>query len=201
MDKTEFLRIVQEELAGLPEEDRKSSLEYFSEMIADRMEDGMSEQEAVASLGEPREAARQILLDTPLPALVKARMKPGHRLCAWEIVLLVLGAPLWLPLILTAGILLLVVLLVLWLIPFLCVVLMLSAAFSALACILSCVVVLFHGRLANGLLMLGFALILVGLSVFAWFILRGVFRGTLYVSKKLLRAVKSLFIGKKEDRS
>ena len=48
MSKTEFLTELKKALEGLPEEDIEKSLEYYSEMIDDRIEDGLSEEEAVA---------------------------------------------------------------------------------------------------------------------------------------------------------
>jgi uncharacterized membrane protein len=38
----------------------------------------------------------------PLTKLVKEKIKPSHRLKAWEIILLILGSPIWAPLLLTA---------------------------------------------------------------------------------------------------
>ena len=113
MKKNEFLLELKERLVGLPETDMKQSLDYYTEMIDDRMEDGLSEEEAVAAIGDLDEIVRQILTETPHPpATVKKEQKNQKRgLEVWMIVLLVLGALLdvWG---LAAGIALLVVLLV-----------------------------------------------------------------------------------------
>ena len=61
------------------------------------MEEGLSEEEAVAAVGPVDEIVRQIA-DTPLAKLAKERMRPRRQLKAWEIVLLVLASPLWLSL-------------------------------------------------------------------------------------------------------
>ena len=73
MNKYEFLGRLRERLAGLPPKDIDASLDYYAELIADRIEDGMSEEEAVAALGTIDEIVAQILEDTPLPKLVKER--------------------------------------------------------------------------------------------------------------------------------
>ena len=96
----------------MPTEDMERFIAYYSEMIDDRMEDGMTEEEAVATMDTPDEAVDQILEDTPLSKIVKQKIKPTHRLRAWEIVLIVLGSPVWVPLLLTAGILVLSMLVV-----------------------------------------------------------------------------------------
>ena len=114
MNKQQFLAAIGEQIRSLPQTDVEKSLDYYREMIDDRMEDGLSEEEAVAALGSPEEIAAQILMETPLPKLVKAKLKPSRALRAWEIVLLVLGSPVWLPLLLAAGIIVLAVYIVLW---------------------------------------------------------------------------------------
>lgn len=98
MRKEEFLAEVKERLAGLPAQELEKSLEYYREMIEDRIEDGMEEEEAVAEMGSVEEAAEEILRGTPLPKLVKTKMKLSRTLRIWEIVLLIAGAPVWLPL-------------------------------------------------------------------------------------------------------
>ena len=52
MKKQEFLDELKKALWALPEADQKNSLEYYAEMIDDRMEDGLSEEEAVAAIGD-----------------------------------------------------------------------------------------------------------------------------------------------------
>ena len=61
MRKTEFLERLRAALNALPEEEAKKTIAYYAEMIDDRIEDGMSEEEAVAGLGEPEAVAREIL--------------------------------------------------------------------------------------------------------------------------------------------
>ena len=105
MDKQMFLKTLAEKLQGLPQSDIKKSLEYYSEIIDDRMEDGASEEEAVGAMESPEETARQILMEMSLPKVVKAKVRPLHPLKPWELVLLILGSPVWFRLLLTAGLL------------------------------------------------------------------------------------------------
>ena len=58
MNKKEFLRVLSRSLRGMPRAERAQSLEYYGEMIQDRMEEGLSEEEAVARLGSADEIAR-----------------------------------------------------------------------------------------------------------------------------------------------
>lgn len=73
-------------------------LMFYSELLDDQMEEGLSEEEAVAAAGPVEEIVRQTISDTPLTKIVKERIRPKRRLHAGELVLLVLGAPIWLPL-------------------------------------------------------------------------------------------------------
>ena len=103
MDKQTFLTRLRNGLSGLPQEDVEERLTFYSEMIDDRMEEGCTEAEAVAEIGPVEEVLAQIVADIPLTKLVKKKMKPKHTLKAWEIVLLVLGSPLWLSLLVSAA--------------------------------------------------------------------------------------------------
>ena len=71
----------------MPQSDIERSLEFYGEMIEDRIEEGMTEQQAVKEIGSVDEAVTQILSDTPLQRLLKEKARPSHKLRAWEIVL------------------------------------------------------------------------------------------------------------------
>lgn len=65
MNKIEFLEQLEARLRGINIVDRVRSLDYFSEIIDDCMENGMSEEEAVASLGDIGEIAEKIAGEAP----------------------------------------------------------------------------------------------------------------------------------------
>ena len=134
MNKQEFLDALWQSLSDLPQDDVSQSLEYYEEMLDDRMEDGLSEEEAVAHLGSPREIAERIRLEMPLPTLVRARAANARRPKAWEIVLLILGSPVWLPILISVAAILFSLYIVIWsvLISFYAVVLAQVVAFVAL---------------------------------------------------------------------
>ena len=113
-------------LHSLPREERYRTLGYYDELIDDRMEDGQSEEDAVASLGEPQQVAREILgEEEPAPSTSRGRR-------VWLIVLLVLGFPLWGSLLLVAAIVLLCLYICLFLPAFVLGVLALGCLASAL---------------------------------------------------------------------
>ena len=98
MNKQEFLAQLRKEITGLPKDDIDERLTFYSEMIEDRIEEGLSEEEAISEIGSVGEMAAQTIADTPLAKIAKERIRTKGRLKAWEIVLLVLGSPIWLSL-------------------------------------------------------------------------------------------------------
>lgn len=87
MNKQEFLSGLRKGLSGLPQDDIEERLTFYSEMLDDRVEEGLSEEEAVSALGSVEEIVGQAVADIPLAKVVKERIKPKRRLRAWEIVL------------------------------------------------------------------------------------------------------------------
>ncbi len=100
MTKREFLDALGSRLSQLPKEEIEKQLAYYAELLDDMTEDGIPEARAVEKLGAPEEIAKTVLQDSPLPMLVKSRVKSGGGWTALRVVLLVLGAPVWLPILL-----------------------------------------------------------------------------------------------------
>lgn len=98
MTKEEFLKRLGDLLACLPADQVEETKQFYAEAIADRMEDGMSEREAVAAIGSPGDVAEAILDD--LPAVPRAIAKTRRRSDALLWVLTIVGSPVWVPLLL-----------------------------------------------------------------------------------------------------
>ncbi|MBO5088943.1 MAG: DUF1700 domain-containing protein [Lachnospiraceae bacterium] len=196
MNKSEFLAALRERLNGVPEEDINKSLDFYGEMIDDRVEDGMSEEEAVGALGSMEEIINQILSEVSLPKLVKEKVKPKQALKAWEVVLLVLGAPVWVPIILALCSVVLSCYLVVWVMIISLYALDLSVAFSGLAMVATAFASLVQGQFAVFGMMFGCGLMAVGLSILLFFGFNLVTKGILWLSKKILIGIKGLFIKK-----
>ena len=94
MKKDEFLLELRSQLVGLPKEDVDNRIAFYSEMIDDRIDEGKSEEEAVAEVGGVDKVVEDIAADTPLTTLVKEKVKPKRSLRVWEIILIAVGIPL-----------------------------------------------------------------------------------------------------------
>lgn len=196
MTKREFLSELMERLSGLPGEDIGRSMDFYSEMIDDRMEEGLSEEEAVRAIGPMDDVVTQILMETSLPKLVKAKVTRKRSPKMGTIILLILGSPIWLPLCLVALVLTLVFYLLLWVMVLVLYTVDLSVAAAGLSGGLGAFVQIFSGRLAQGGFLLGSGLACVGLAVLMFFGFNLVTKGMLRLSRKMLRGLKSCLIGK-----
>lgn len=197
MNKAEFLAALREKLSGLPEEDFNRSVDYYTEMIDDRVEDGMSEEEAVACLGSMDEIITQILSEVSLPKLVKEKVKPKRALAVWEIILIIISAPIWFPIVLSVVTTILSAYLSIWMMVLSLYLLDLSIAISGIAFIGLAIAELLKGAFAVFGALLGFGLVALGVSILLFFTFNLITKGIIYVSKKVLLGIKSLFIRKK----
>jgi uncharacterized membrane protein len=199
MNKQEFLLALRGALAGLSEADIRASLDYYTEIIDDQMEEGITEADAVASLGSVVTVAEQILMDMPLPKLVKARVKPKRRLRAWEIVLIAVGSPVWFPILLALVIVVLAVYIVLWSVVISLYAADLSLAAGALAGIAGCAVLAATGSIPSALLFVGAGLACAGLAIFGFLGCNATAKGVLQLGKLIWRGIKSCFVRKKGE--
>ena len=196
MTKREFLDELKKGLLGIPEEDITRSIEFYSEMIDDRIEDGKTEEEAVAEIGTVKEVVSQILSEIPISKLIKEKVKKRRKLGAFEIVLLVLGSPIWISLLAAAFAVILAVYVVIW-----SVIVSLWAVFASLAAcalggVVAGVIFICTGNLFSGLAMIAASLVLAGLSIFSFFGCKAATKGTVILTKKIALGIKNCFIKK-----
>lgn len=169
MNKLEFLNELARLIGAIPDEDREKSLEYYSEMIDDRTEEGMTEEEAVADIGTPAEAAVQILSASPQRRYDAPKIEaPKRKLHPWEIALLILGAPLWLPLIVSGFAVALSLYIVIWTVVISLYAVPISLFGSGIGAAVASVGYFIENGMGAALILCGAGLVLIGLSVFAF---------------------------------
>jgi uncharacterized membrane protein len=166
-------------------------------MLDDLTEGGMTEQEAVASLGSVDAIAQEILMDLPLPKLIKAKMKPKRRMRTWEIVLLAVGSPVWAPILLALAAVALAVYLTLWAVVIILYAADLAFAVSAPAGIITAITLFASGKPTAALLFLGAGLVLAGLTVLWLLLCNLTAKGVWKLGRLTLRGIKACFIRKK----
>lgn len=196
MDKAEFLAGLTEKLSFLPWEEIDDRWEYLSEMIDDRMDEGLTEEEAVAELGPVEDVAVQIVEDLPLSILVKGKVKAKRRLGPWEITLLILGAPLWLPLLISAFAVAVSLYAALWSVIVSFWAVFVSLAVCAPVFVIGSIPFAVTVGLPVGLALLGAGIFCAGLAVFCFFGCKAATVGTARLTKKMLLGLKRSFVGK-----
>ena len=213
MTKQEFLEQLQNGLGALTESDARERLNFYSEMIDDRMEEGLSEQEAVAQIGDvneiiasildeiPQRTPEQMLAKIEQPAqqkeAPKKRSKKGME--TWQIVMLILGAPLWIPLLIAAFSVVIALIAVLWSV----VGTLWGALFGTLAGCgigvtllgLGCMIA---GKWVVGTALFGAGLACIGLAVFAFFACVYTTKGAAWLTKMTFVGIAKLFTGRRD---
>lgn len=193
MTKARFLLLLEDKLSGLPQADVEERLSFYSEMIEDRMEEGLSEEEAVAAVGAVDEIAAQIIADTPS---TKEKTTSHRRLKGWEIVLLVLGGPLWFSLLVAAVAVVLSVYVSLW-----TVIISLWAVFASL---LACgfgggiagIAFAVSGHGLTGIAVVAAGLICAGLAIFLFYGCKMATWGTVLLTKKAAASITHCLVKK-----
>ena len=196
MTKHEFLEELERLLKGLPRCDIDSSLEYYDEMIDDKIDEGLSEEESIKAIGTPREIADGILRETPIVKLVKEKVMPKRQLTGLEVVLIVLGFPLWFPLIITAFAVVLSVIISLWAVVISLWTVPVCLGASAVAVFAATVINLIACRFGAVLFLLGAGLFLAGAALLCWPVCLYATKGLIWLCKKTFLLIKRCFVGK-----
>lgn len=196
MNKQEFLAELRKELHGLPQNDIEERLTFYNEMIDDRMEEGLTEDAAVSEIGTVNEVVSQIVTETPLSKIVKEKVRPKRTLRVWEIVLLALGSPIWLSLLIAAFAVIFAVYVTAWSVIVALWASELALAVSSIGSILSAVIFAFQVNGIVAIAVLGAGIAFAGLSIFLFFGCKETTKGILFLTKKMILGIKSLFIGK-----
>ena len=199
MKKLEFLELLKNRLNALDSKEVDKHVSFFAEIIDDHIDDGQSEEEAVSSLGDIDEIVNMILLETPIVKIAKARLN-RKALRGWEIALLIIGFPLWFPLLIAAFAVVLSVY-----VPFWLVIISLWAVFaSVVACGFGGIVVgigfILTGNFMSGIALIGAGLVLAGLSIFLFFGCKAATDGIIWITKKMVLSIKNSFIKKEATK-
>lgn len=198
MNKQEFLMQLKLGLSGLPQKDIDERLEFYNEMIEDRIEEGFLEEEAVRSIGDVEKVINQIVEEIPLSKLVKQKIKRSKQMRMWETILLIVGSPLWLSLLIAMLAVSLSVYISLWSI--------MVSLWSVFVALVGCaiggigagIIFIVKGNLLPGVAMIGAALVCGGLSILVFYGCKLATKGLLLFTKKSFLGMKKWFVKKEE---
>jgi uncharacterized membrane protein len=194
MEKLDFLLALHEKLLHLPKDNVEERLNFYNEIIEDRMEEGLSEEEAVSSIGSVDEIAKQVLEDIGYVSLNDTQIKPKQKRKIGELILLILGSPIWLSLLVAVFAIILSLYISIW-----TVIISLWATFASLiacsfgAIICGCVY-FFNNKRLIGLALIAVGFVCAGLGIFLFFGCKYISNITIILTKKFYELEKSIQI-------
>ena len=196
MLKQEFLNELRARLSDLPQREVDDRIAFYGEMIDDRMEEGLSEQEAVEGIGSLEGIAQQIIGEVSASEKSKDKVKTKRRLKGWEIALIIVGFPVWGSLLLVMFAVLLTVFITLW-----SLVVSFWAVFGALAGsglggVCGGIATAAMGNTLSGVAVVGVSFVCIGLAIFGFLGCVSATKGTALLTKKTVLGIKRCFVGK-----
>ena len=198
MNKKEFLATLKKGLKGLSDAELSERLLFYSEMIDDRMEEGLSEEQAVAAVGSVGDIISQAASEPARETPAAGNGAGKRRLRGWEIALIILGFPLWFPLLVAGGAILLALLAVLWSLVISAWAVEVSLWAGALGGFAAAVLSFVKGIHLQGVACAGIALLCAGLSVFVSYLCVAATKGAALLTGKIFSGVVSIFTGRRK---
>lgn len=201
MTKCEFIEQLISKCKNLPEAEITRAVQYYSESIDDRMEDGMTEEEAVASLGSIDAAVMSITDNASIFDIVYERTKNAHKKSKMPVlwmIFVICTSPIWIPLTLAFLAIVFCVYICIW-----------SVLVALFACVFSFAAVgavgipfgfffCFSLSPSTGGILIGLSLTAVGIFMILLkptiLLTKGILKLTLVIS----RSIKKMFISEKE---
>lgn len=191
MNKSEFLNKLDKGLGCLSYEDKVSIIDYYKEIIEDKIEAGMCEAGAVESVGTIEEIVKQAMLDN---SETPEKTEPQKKLDKRWIIMIIAGSALWIPLLAAAVAVGLSLYVSAWAVVASVAITVASLLASTLAGLFWGIILVCTGDVLVGLLLLGTALMCAGVGLVSLFptiellkqSVKLTAKGTQYI-KKLLR--------------
>ena len=86
MRRDEFMNALRQKIAPLSEGERDMAMDYYNEMIADKLEAGLDEEEVIAQFGPVEEIADKLIAESEGCLLYTSAFTWGspRALCRWR---------------------------------------------------------------------------------------------------------------------
>ena len=205
MKKQEFIASLRARLGDLPRQDVEERIGFYSEMIDDGIEDGLTEVEAVGRVGSVEELAEQIqgvrssvvfieATDAPKGNQNRQRVnRPKRRLKTWEIVLLAVGSVVWVPLAIAALAVIFALYAVLWSVVISLWAVSVALFGGAVVGVLGGVFIIPMGHPAAGIAFVGAGLVCGGLAVLWFFVCKAATKGAAFLTRGICLGIGNCF--------
>ena len=202
MTKRQFLDELRARLSPLPQLDIEKTIAFYSEMIDDRIDDGMAEEEAVEKMESPAVIAERIIAESGYPPVVvtpqpqqKQKTKSDYR--ALWITLAIIGFPIWGSILISLLSAIFVVYISIWTVVISLFAVAIALAAASVGCIVAGAMSMSLSMFA-GSFSVGAALICAGLSIIMFIVSIASAKGVAMFTAFLFRKLRSAFSRKKE---
>lgn len=193
MNRNEFSRELRRRLTELKNAEVNKTVEFYNEMIDERIDAGLTEEEAVADLGSIDDIVAQVK-NNAAPENIKSRIS---KLQVWQWVLIVLGAPLWAPVLVAVFAAVFSIYIGIWSVLISGFAVVLGFVLAAIAFIVVMVGAIIAGLFAKTILYVGGALICASLAIFIFIAVYGCTKLVIKATVAGVKWVGRLFSGKK----
>ena len=194
MTKNEFLSLLKYKLNKLPYDEVEERINFYGEMIDDRIEEGLSEEQAVSEMGNVNEITEQIICDIPLSKILLEKLKSKFNIS--QNLFLIICSPIWASLLIVVGAVLFSLYASLW-----CAVISLWAIFGASVAtvpfsLIMGIINIVSGNAIQGIALFGTLAVVSGLSIFLFFGVKFLSNLTVLFTKKIIIYLKNLLTRK-----
>lgn len=198
MNKAEFLLSLRQGMEGLPKDEVEASLAFYSEMIDDRVEEGLSEEDAVLRMGDLDTIVSQIIDEISIVKIAKERVTPKRKLSKKEIAIIASSSPIWGSLVAAGIAIVIAVYATIWSVLISLWAVFVSIAACGLGTIAGGIVISTVHSTATGLALISVGIFLCGLAIFAFFGCKAASKATCFVTHKLTMGIKNMFVRKEK---
>ena len=194
MTRQEFITSLREKLLNLPRKDTDERIGFYEEMIDDKIEEGMSEEEAIASVGTIDSIYAQMLEEIPFIEIIREKIKQKKRANGGKIALIISTFPIWLSLLAVAFAIYVSLIAAIWSIVVSFWAVFVSFAASTPIGVIVGLFNAFSGNVLFGLALIFSGIILAGLTILTFYGCRYTTKWSAVLTKKTFLGIKKIFV-------
>lgn len=198
MRKQDFIKELRLNLSFLPKEEIDDRISFYSELIDDKIEEGVKEEDAIKSIGSIDEIINQIIDEMPLSKIAKDKIKPKRKLSGLEIALIIVGSPIWLSLLLSLIAVLFSLYIIGWSIVISIWAILISLIAVLVAGIVLTIISLFSNIYIVALSYLGATLVILGLTILMHYVCKIITRLYIKLTKLIVLNIKKKMLKRGE---
>lgn len=193
MNRVEFLNLLKKRLKDISKEDLKRTLDYYNEIISDKIDDGISEKEAIKSLGSIDEIVNEVK-----NGISSERKKSEKNSKGWKVALLISTFYIWVPILISIFAVIFSLYVSLWAIVVSLGAVGVSSIIVTPAGIIIGIIRICGGNTPAGIVIIGLSLVLAGIGILLCKATIELSKLSIKLLKKILQIIKHLF-GKRGD--